>query len=47
MTSGSLWNHYRDKTNDIDDNASDDKSIYKTKIVGSTPEKPGNEGDAN
>ena len=48
MTSGSLWNHYRDKTNEIDDNASDDKSfIYKTKIVGSTPEKPGNEGDAN
>ena len=48
VTSGSLWNHYRDKINDIDDNASDDKSfIYKTKIVGSTPEKPGNEGDAN
>ena len=48
VTSESLWNHYRDKINDIDDSASDDKSfIYKIKIVGSTPEKPGNEGDAN
>ena len=38
----------RENINGIDDNASDGESfIYKTKIVGSTPEKPGNEGDAN
>ena len=47
MTSGSLWNYYGDIT-DVGDNASDGKSfIYKTKIVGNTPERPGNEGDAN
>ena len=35
MTSGSLWNYYRDKTDDVDDNASDGKSFeYRTKIVG-------------
>ena len=33
MTSGSLWNYYRDKIDDVDDNASDDKSFeYKTKM---------------
>ena len=38
----------RENINDIDDNASDGESfIYKTKMVGSTPEKPRNEGDAN
>ena len=47
MTSGSLWNYYGDIT-DVGDNASDGKSfIYITKIVGNTPEKPGNEGDTN
>ena len=25
MTSGSLWNYYRDKTDDVNDNASDGK----------------------
>ena len=48
MTSGSLWNYNRDKINDVDDNASDGKSFeYKTKMVGNTPERPENEGDAN
>ena len=51
MTSKSLWNYYRVKIDDVDDNASDGKSfIYKTKIVGKTPERPaqrGNSGDAN
>ena len=47
MTSGSLWNYYRDEIDDVDDNASDGKSFeYKTKIVGNTPGRPGNEGDA-
>ena len=33
MTSGSLWNYYRDKIDDVDDNASDGKSFeYKTKM---------------
>ena len=41
MISGSLWNYYRDETDDVDDKASDSKSFnYKTKIVGNTPEKP-------
>ena len=51
MTSGSLWNYYRDKIDDVDNNASVGKSFrYKTKIVGKTPERPprhGNPGDAN
>ena len=43
MTSGSLWNDYRDKINDFDDNTWDSKSIeYKAKIVGNTLERPGN-----
>ena len=47
MTSGSLWNYYRDEIDDVDDNASDGKSFeYKTKIVENTPGRPGNEGDA-
>ena len=46
MTLGSLWNYYRGKIDD--DNASDGRSfIYKIKTVGNTPERPGNEGDAN
>ena len=41
MTSGSLWNYYRDETDDVDDNASDGKLFrYKTKIVGKTPRRP-------
>ena len=41
MTSGRLWNYYRDEIADVDDNASDSKSFkYKTKIVGKTPERP-------
>ena len=48
MISGSLWNYYRDEIDDVDDNASDGKSIeYKTKIIGKTPEKFGNEKDVN
>ena len=44
----SLWNYYRDKIGDVDDDASDGKSFeYKTKKVGNTPERPENEGDAN
>ena len=40
MTSGSLWNYYRDEINNIKDNASDGKSFkYKTKIVGKTTKK--------
>ena len=46
--SGSLWNYYRDEIDDVDDNASDGKLFeYKTKLVGNTPERPGNEGYAN
>ena len=48
MASGGLWNYCRGKIDYVDDNASDGKSFeYKTKIVGNTPERPGNEGDAN
>ena len=37
MTSGSLWNNYRKKIDDVNDNASDGKSFkYKTKIIGKT-----------
>ena len=37
ITSGSLWNYYRDEIDDVDYNASDGKSFkYKTKIVGKT-----------
>ena len=39
-TSGSLWNYYRDEIDDVNDNTSEGKSfIYKTKIVGKTPER--------
>ena len=32
MTSGSLWNYYRDEIDDVDGNASDGKSFkYKKK----------------
>ena len=48
MTLVSLWNYYRDKIDDVDDNASDSKSFeHKTKIVENTPERSENEGDPN
>ena len=48
MTSGSLWNYYRDKIEDVDDNPSDGKPFeYKSKIVGNTLKKPENEGGTN
>ena len=41
MTSGSLWNYYRDEIDDVDDNASDGRSFKdKTKIVGKSPKRP-------
>ena len=41
MTSGSLWNYYRDEIDDVDDNILDGKSFkFKTKIIGKTPERP-------
>ena len=42
MTSGSLWNYYRDKIFDDDDNnGSDGKSFkYTTKIMGKTEARP-------
>ena len=46
MTSGSLWNFYRDEIDDVDDITSDGK--HKAKIVGNTPKRPkqpGKEGD--
>ena len=37
MSSGSLWNYYRDEVDDVDDNAPHGKSFnYKTKILGKT-----------
>ena len=53
MTSGSLWNYYRDEIDDVDDNALDVKSLeYRTKIKGNTskqetPDRPRNKRDAN
>ena len=48
LTSGSLLTYYREKIDNINDNASDGKSFkYETKIVEKTPSCPGNEGDAN
>ena len=49
ITSGRLWNYYRDKMNDVDANDSvlDGKSFeYKAKILRETP-KFGNPGDAD
>ena len=46
MTSGSLWNYYRDEIDYVDHNALDGKSFkYKTKIVGKTPERPERPGN--
>ena len=34
MTSGSLWNYYRDEIDDVDDKAGDGESFkYKIKII--------------
>ena len=41
MTSASLWNYYRDKIDNVGDNALDGKSFkYKTKIIGKTEARP-------
>ena len=41
MTSGSLWNYYRDEIDDVYGNASDGKSFkYITKIVEKTLKRP-------
>ena len=51
VTSGNLWNYYRDKIDNGHYIASGGKSFtYKTKIVGKTPEIPpqlGSSGDVN
>ena len=54
MTSGSLWNYYRDEINDVYDNSSDSKSCkYKTKLIGKIearadrPAQPGPDQDSN
>ena len=48
MKSGSSWNYYSRKSDDINDNASDGKSFnYKANIAWKTPARPGNEEDAN
>ena len=40
MTSGGLWNYYRDEIDDADYNAADDKQFkYKTKIIEKTEER--------
>ena len=47
MTSGSVWNYYRDKI-DVDDNTSDGKSFkYKTETEVKTPERPKLPADAD
>ena len=41
MTLGSLWNYYKNETNDIDNIHSDGELFkYKTKIIGKTEAKP-------
>ena len=51
MTSGTLWNYYRDEIDDVDNNALDSKTFkYKTKTAGKIlewPPQPGNPGNAN
>ena len=40
MILGSLWNHYRDEIDGVNDNASKGKSFkYKTKIIRKAPEQ--------
>ena len=46
MISGSLWNYYREKIDDIDDNSSDGELFnYKGKIVEEIPERPPKPGN--
>ena len=46
MISGSLWNYYREKIDDIDDNSSDGELFnYKGKIVEEIPERPPKTGN--
>ena len=46
IKSGSLWNYYRSKINDVDVNASDIKSFrYRTKIVVKTTQDQQNQND--
>ena len=46
VTTGRLWNYYRNEIDNINDNTSDGKSFkYKTKILGKTPERPGQPGN--
>ena len=41
MTSGSLWNYYRDEIDDAEDDASNGKSFkYKIKVIGKTEVRP-------
>ena len=41
MTSGSLWNYYRDEIDSADDDVSKSRSFkYKTKTKGKTPARP-------
>ena len=41
MTSGSLWNYYREEVDDVYDNAPDGKPFkYKAKIIGKTEARP-------
>ena len=41
MTLGSLWNYYRDKIDNVDDDTSDGKSFkYKTEIIGTAEARP-------
>ena len=41
ITSGKLWNYYRDEIDGADDDVSDGKSFeYKTKLIGNTPVWP-------
>ena len=41
MKSGSLWNYYRGKIDDVDDDASNSKSFkYKTKLTGKAKARP-------
>ena len=51
MTSGNLWNYYRDEVDNVNDNSSDSKSFKcETKITVKTKERPaqaGNVGDIN
>ena len=41
IKSGSLWNHYRDKNDDVDDDVSNNKSFkYNTKLIGKAEARP-------